>query len=155
MTTNHHRGAEPPPKKKHTSKIKTAVALLLALACLSQPTHAPATGLIPSTNSSPPALDFWQFSDTNWLSHFGNAPISYTNLVNVPYLGDGNCLLLDSTNAAWLQYSTTQNGTNRLSVPTGSSPVRGRVQMPVALVQAIGADYSKSARTRPMPAMVG
>ena len=120
MTANHRRDAEPLPKKKHASKIKTAVALLLALTCLSQPTHVPATGLIPSTNSSPPALDFWQFSDTNWLSHFGNAPISYTNLINVPYLGDGNCLLLDSTNAAWLQYSTTQNGTNRLTVPTGS-----------------------------------
>src|SRR5207302_5383779 len=75
----------------------------------------------PGGGQGAPALDFFPFSDTNWLTHFGNAPISAsTNLVNLPYIGDGNCLLLDSTNAAWLQYSTTQNGTNRLTVDHGS-----------------------------------
>jgi hypothetical protein len=76
--------------------------------------------LIPNTNKPAPPLDYWPFETTNWLTHYSNAPISFTNLVNVPYLGDGNCLLLDSTNNAWLQYPTSQNGTNRFSTARGS-----------------------------------
>jgi hypothetical protein len=82
--------------------------------------RATATGLIPNTNKPAPPLDYWQFETTNWLTHFQMAPISFTNLANEPYLGDGNCLLLDSTNNAWLQYPTSQNGTNRFSTARGS-----------------------------------
>ena len=108
------------PGRHDRARPLACLTLLLAAIALYEPGTASATGLIPSTNSSPPALDFWPFEDTNWLTHFSSAPISYTNLVNVPYLGDGNCLLLDSTNAAWLQYPTIQNGTSRLTISAGS-----------------------------------
>jgi Concanavalin A-like lectin/glucanases superfamily len=44
-------------------------------------------------------LDSWAFSDTNWRSTAGYPPLRYTNLVNVTNGGDGNCVLLDTTNA--------------------------------------------------------
>src|SRR5437899_3186612 len=81
---------------------------------LLKPGTALGVGPDPTGGHGAPALDYLPFSDTNWLSHYGNAPLVASNLVNVPYLGDGNCLLLDSADAAWLQYSLTQNATNRL-----------------------------------------
>src|SRR6266498_3545761 len=80
----------------------------------------PAFGsIIPATNRPP--LDYWGFSDTNWLSHSHHSPVFFTNIVNVPYLGDENALLVDSTNApAWLQYNISEGGTNRLRVDIGS-----------------------------------
>ena len=69
----------------------------------------------------PPWLDFWSFSDTNhWTSDLGFAPVSFTNL-NVSDLGDGLAVVIDSTNAAWLQFNTTEtDGTNNLEVVEGS-----------------------------------
>jgi hypothetical protein len=70
-------------------------------------------------------LDSWSFYDTNALtSDLGYAPVSWTNLA-VSNLGDGtngNALVLDSTNAAWLQYNVVENdGTTNLWVgPQGS-----------------------------------
>jgi hypothetical protein len=64
----------------------------------------------------------WSFTSTNWLSDWhGHPPVSYTNLVKVPGGGDGTSLLLDSTNAAWLQYRVveTNNSTN-LTFSAGS-----------------------------------
>jgi hypothetical protein len=59
--------------------------------------------------------------DTNWLSDLGYAPVAFTNLVNQPNAGDGNALLLDSTNAAYLQYNVIENdGTTNLTVDVGS-----------------------------------
>jgi len=51
-------------------------------------------------------LDSWSFSDTNWLSDFGYWPQNFYNISNVPG-GNGNTLLLDSTNAALLNYPIT------------------------------------------------
>lgn len=49
-------------------------------------------------------LNTWSFEDTNWFSDAGYAPVSFTNLNNLPSF-DGNGLQLDSTNAAWLNYN--------------------------------------------------
>lgn len=69
-------------------------------------------------------LDSWSFEATNWDSDFGFAPLSYSNIVQVPDWDD-NALQVDSTNAAWLTYAITENAfgygeyTN-LSLHTGS-----------------------------------
>jgi len=75
-------------------------------------------------NTSP--LDSWSFGDTNgWVSDYGFAPVSFTNL-GVSYYGDpingsGLALVLDSTNAAWLQYNVYDSGnTTNLTVSQGS-----------------------------------
>lgn len=46
-------------------------------------------------------LSSWSFSDTNWLSDQGFPPISSTNL-NLSDLGNGNALVVDSQDPAWL-----------------------------------------------------
>jgi len=77
----------------------------------------------PPSPSGGLALDTWSFSTTNWLSDSGFAPFKFTNLVNVPDGGDGNALLLDTSNTvpAYLVYKTFEtDGTNELSVPTGT-----------------------------------
>ena len=53
-------------------------------------------------------LGRWSFNDTTgWTNDFGFAPISFTNLGS-SILGNGSCLVLDSTNAAWVQYHVTE-----------------------------------------------
>lgn len=66
-------------------------------------------------------LDTWSFDDTNaWTSDYGYAPVSFTNL-NASLLGDGTTLVLDSTNAAWLQYYVDEyDGTTNLTVNQGT-----------------------------------
>lgn len=68
-------------------------------------------------------LDSWSFSNTNWLSDGGHAPVKFTNLVNVTGGGDGNALGLDSTNTtpAFLFYRTLEtNGFTNINFATGS-----------------------------------
>ena len=69
----------------------------------------------------PTPLDYWSFNDTNaWASDGGYAPMSFTNL-DSSWLGDWTALVLDNTNAAWLQYRVIEsNGTNHLKVDRGS-----------------------------------
>ncbi len=66
-------------------------------------------------------LNSWSFYDTNtWASDDGYAPVSFTN-VNASLFGDGTALVLDSTNAAWLQYNVYENdGATNLTVNQGS-----------------------------------
>lgn len=66
-------------------------------------------------------LDSWSFNDTNtWTSDYGYAPLSFTN-ITTSFLGDGTTLVLDSTNAAWLQYNVMEtNGATNLTVDVGS-----------------------------------
>src|SRR4051794_4491119 len=65
-------------------------------------------------------LNAWLFSDTNWLSSSGHAPMAFTNLVNSPG-GAGNTLELDSTNSAFLQYHMVEaNDRTNLIVESGS-----------------------------------
>ena len=72
-----------------------ARAVILIALCVLWPKEARAQG-----NT---LLNAWTFSDTNWLTFDGHAPIAFTNIANVPD-GDGNALQLDSTNAAFLRY---------------------------------------------------
>lgn len=73
-------------------------------------------------------LDAWAFDDTNtWATVLGKTPVSYTNL-SATTLGDGNAMVVDSTNAAWLQYNCTEaDGTTNLCVgPTEASSFGSR-----------------------------
>ena len=81
-----------------------------------------ASMLPPGGSSSTNApLDSWSFNDTtNWVNDRGYAPVSFTNLNSSP-LGAGTALVVDSTNAAWLQYNIIENdGTTNLTVAEGS-----------------------------------
>lgn len=86
--------------------------------------NASAQPLPPGSGSPHLPLDAWYFESTNWLSSHRYAPVSFTNLVNVvttPGNGDGNALLLDSTNAAWLQYDALESdGHANITVDQGS-----------------------------------
>src|SRR6266498_2171600 len=115
-----HQHAGLLPAEQNIAKIKAGAALLLALLGFLQPTAVSGVGPDPT---GAPALDTWTFSDAGWLTDFGRSPVSYTNLVNVPDLGDGNCLLLDSPESAWLQYPINDQGTNLLTVDCGSVAV--------------------------------
>lgn len=85
-----------------------------------------AVGMVPGgggTNSSPTytPLDSWVFYDsTNWTSDQGYAPVSFTNL-DYSQLGNGSSLVVDSTNAAWLQYNVVEtNGKTNFSPSVGT-----------------------------------
>jgi len=72
----------------------------------------------------PPAyawLDYWTFGNTNtWLTQSNNVPVSFTNL-DASVLGNGTALLLDRTNAAWLQYNVFEtSGATNLTVSRGT-----------------------------------
>src|SRR5260370_12733035 len=77
-------------------------------------------GLLPGIASAS-TLDYWNFSDTNWLSGLSYPPMSFTNLASSG-LGEGNAVVLDSTNAAWLQYRVveTNGAATNLTVDQGS-----------------------------------
>jgi hypothetical protein len=66
-------------------------------------------------------LSTWSFNDTtNWTSDLGFAPLSRTNISALPF-GDYTALVLDSADAAWLRYRTTEtDGTRNLTVDAGS-----------------------------------
>jgi hypothetical protein len=81
-----------------------------------------ALGNVPEPpGSPPPPLDTWSFGDTSgWKSDLGFAPISFTNL-SASLLGDGTAVVIDSTNASWLRFNTTEtNGTNEIRVDLGT-----------------------------------
>ncbi len=77
-------------------------------------------GQVPVYNNTSP-LSSWSFYDTNaWESDYGYCPVSFTNL-NATLSGDGTALVLNSTNAAWLQYNVYESdGTTNLTVNQGS-----------------------------------
>ncbi|HSY42452.1 MAG TPA: LamG-like jellyroll fold domain-containing protein, partial [Candidatus Acidoferrum sp.] len=69
-------------------------------------------------------MDSWSFEGTNWDSDFGFAPLSCSNIVQIPDW-DGNALQVDATNAAWLTYDITENAPRygeytNLTLGTGS-----------------------------------
>src|SRR5438876_5985200 len=77
-------------------------------------------GFCAATAGASDQLDGWTFSDTNWLSWSGYAPVAFTNLLNVRG-GDGKCLELNSTNPAFLRYNVTEDdGTVEVSFGTGT-----------------------------------
>lgn len=77
----------------------------------------------PGSGSDPSAtmIGCWQFSETNsWQDASGYGPISFTNL-SASLAGDGLALLLDSTNAAWINYNiVTGDGWTNLMVDQGT-----------------------------------
>lgn len=81
-------------------------------------TPAPPAG---GGNTNNVLLNSWGFEDTNWLSSAGYGPVSWGGVACVPG-PDGNCLLVDSTNAAaWLHYNVIDASTNvNLSLTNGS-----------------------------------
>ena len=84
--------------------------------------HGVAEAVVPVPGDSTNILlNSWSFTDTtNWTSDLGYAPMSFTNLA-VSALGNGSALVVDSTNAAWLQYKVTESdGTNNLALTQGS-----------------------------------
>ena len=66
-------------------------------------------------------LNSWSFVDsTNWTSDNGSVPVSFTNL-DYSYLGNGSSLVVNSTNAAWLQFNVVEtNGATNLTVDAGT-----------------------------------
>ena len=84
------------------------ILTLALLPCLSRATiPAPPGGPDPDVE-----LNSWPFANTNWLSGAAYSPIAFTNLINVTNGGDGNCLLLDTTNLtpAFLFYKMVETG---------------------------------------------
>jgi hypothetical protein len=80
------------------------LALLCLLPEVARSTNPPLPG------DPPPYLNYWSFNDTNnWLSDFGSAPLSFTN-VTASLLGNGSALVVDATNAAWIKYHVTESG---------------------------------------------
>lgn len=80
--------------------------------------------MIPGEGPSGPSyksLGSWSFIDhTNWTSDLGYAPVSFTNLTR-SYLGNGNSLVVNDTNGAWLQYNVFEgDGKTNLAVNKGS-----------------------------------
>lgn len=70
-------------------------------------------------------LNFWSFTDTNgWTSDAGTppaSPLSFTNVTGL-FFGDGNSLIVNSTNPAWVQYNVieTNTATTNLTLDVGS-----------------------------------
>ena len=115
-------------KKLNQIKIHWLIPLLMALAFL-LPFNSFALDVTPNFSwlkLIPPGswLDSWSFEEMNWDSDFGFAPLSYSNIVQVPDWG-GNALQVDTTNAAWLAYNITENAPGygeytNLTLNTGS-----------------------------------
>jgi Concanavalin A-like lectin/glucanases superfamily len=87
-------------------------------------------GPVGSVHANPPSpgpsptnttLCTWSFDDTaNWTSDKGYAPLSFTNL-SASNLGDQWAVVVDSTNAAWLQYNLNESdGSTNLTLSQGT-----------------------------------
>src|SRR6516164_20344 len=97
-----------------------SILFVVALGTVLAPKEARAVFPPGNTNLSN-SLDTWSFNDTTgWTNDRGFGPISFTNLAS-SNLGNGSCLVLDSTNVAWLQYNVTEaSGTNNLALNQGT-----------------------------------
>src|SRR5438552_2974716 len=84
-------GPEPPQMQPANAALRALLMVVIWL-CLASAAHAR-------------MLDFWPLRDADWLTYHERAPVSFTNLLSVSEGWAGNALLLDSTNAAWLQYN--------------------------------------------------
>jgi concanavalin A-like lectin/glucanase superfamily protein len=102
--------------------LKRLVAILAILFCIApRILHAQLTPPDDGGYDWPTNLNSWSFHDaTDWTSDLGYAPVSFTN-IDLAKLGDNGSMLLDSTNAAWLQYKIFENdGTTNLTVNQGT-----------------------------------
>jgi hypothetical protein len=74
----------------------------------------------PGKYALPAPLDSWSFTDTNyWTSDSGYPPVSFTNITSMLF-GDGTSLVINTNVPAWLQYNTSEGGTNEISIASGS-----------------------------------
>jgi hypothetical protein len=79
---------------------------------------APGGGGGGETTYSP--LDSWSFNDTNgWTSDLGDQPVFFTNITGA-FFGDYTSVIVDSTNAAWLQYNIVDATATNLDLGQGS-----------------------------------
>src|ERR1700685_4484343 len=70
----------------------------------------------------PDLLTGYLFQDTNFLSVWGDPPLSQTNLALVP-TWDNYGLQVDATNAAWLNYTMESDGYPNLYLTNGTLSV--------------------------------
>src|SRR4051812_8933001 len=77
----------------------------LILSALSPLLHADGPPPLPTIPGR--LINAWRFSDTNWLSIYNDVPRSSSNVECVESW-DGHSLLLDSTNAGWLNYQVVE-----------------------------------------------
>jgi len=111
-------GAIPPSEPIRSVSARWVAASLAILMALVH--SARADGMAPPQGNMGVQLGYWTFSDTNWLSDYNYSPVSFTNIANVPG-GDGNTLLLNSTNPAWLIYNVIENdNTTNITLDYGS-----------------------------------
>jgi len=102
--------------------IRTFVGIIALFGLLAN--VAQAFTLAPDGSTNYPSytpLDSWSFNDTtNWTSDKGYYPVSFTNLSSSDW-GNGSALVINGTNAGWLQYNVVEtNGTTNLTVAAGS-----------------------------------
>jgi hypothetical protein len=97
------------------------VAGFLFLANAGRAQFFPGGGGGGSSGPSYTPLESWYFEDTNsWPNAYGFDPISFTNLSST-WLGNGQAVVVDSTDPAWLQYNVYEaDGTTNLTVDSGS-----------------------------------
>lgn len=102
-------------KNNPHSNSRGCIVFLLTLLCTWHLMAQPA----PPTKYNGP-LDTWSFKDTtNWTDDYGDAPMSFTNLSAAPY-GNGNALVVDSTNDAWLRFEVFQDGNTNMTFDQGT-----------------------------------
>jgi hypothetical protein len=99
------------------------VVVFLFFLCATQAQLLPPAGGGGGTKYTP--LNSWSFTDTNgWTSDGGTPPVSPVSFTNVSglFFGDGNSLIVDSTNPAWVQYNVieTNGATTNLALDVGS-----------------------------------
>src|SRR6516162_6804785 len=100
--------------KKPGELIGACVSFFLSVGC--------AYAVFPPGNTNlVRSLETWSFNDTTtWTNDHGFVPISFTNL-GWSLFGNSTCLVLDSTDPAWLQYHITEaSGTNNLRLDQGT-----------------------------------
>jgi hypothetical protein len=100
--------------KKQIARILFGIVLL----CMTILTKAQSPP--PPDTNAPPWLNYWSFRDsTNWASDYGYTPLRFTN-ITASALGDGSAVVIDSTNAALLQYRVFESDGFNLAVTNGS-----------------------------------
>jgi hypothetical protein len=107
--------------RKLTRSTVLQFVLIVSLVLLAGVGRTHAQPLPPGITNPPPCLNSWSFDDTNaWASDFGYVPVSFTNL-SASDLGEFWAMVVDSTNAAWVQYNVLEaDGTTNLTVDQGS-----------------------------------
>ncbi|HEV2211499.1 MAG TPA: LamG-like jellyroll fold domain-containing protein [Verrucomicrobiae bacterium] len=104
-------------------RVSHGIRLLVVAALVCAAFKGELRAVPPSPGNGPPNpdLDSWSFNSAGWASDRGFAPISYSTNLMTSDLGDGTCLVMDHTNAAWLQYNVTESdGTNELTLNQGT-----------------------------------